>query len=296
MKVLEAITGVIACAFLWLATALYSLVPKRRAYGFGVFIANLIYPFFRSRRALAIDNIMKAGVTSDRAEAARIAKASWGHLAGHICEALKVPDVVGASNWREHLVFDGADPETVSLLLDRTDRPIILVSAHHGVWEAATNVLSFARPMIAVARTMNNGWVARWMKKHHFRGPVTVIDKKNGFTGDVIRKWKAENSAMTILMDQHAGKKHGAKLTFFGRPAWTFTTAARLGIRTGYGIVVGSFVRESPFKYRLVGGSPVFLKSGDDVEKAAQLLNDRLESTIRQYPDQYLWIHRRWRE
>ena len=58
MKVLEAITGVIACAFLWLSKALYSIVPKRRAYGFGVFIANLIYPFFRSRRALAIDNIL----------------------------------------------------------------------------------------------------------------------------------------------------------------------------------------------------------------------------------------------
>ena len=296
MKVLEAITGAIVCAFLWLATALYRLVPRRRAYGFGVFMANLVYPFFRSRRALAIDNILKAGITQDRAEAARIAKASWGHLAGHICEALKVPEVVNASNWRDHLIFDGADPETVSLLLDKTDRPILLVSAHHGVWEAATNVLSFARPMIAVARTMNNGWVARWMKKHHFRGPVTVIDKRHGFTGAVMRQWKSDCAAMTILMDQHAGKKHGVKIEFFGRPAWTFTTASRMGVRTGCGIVVGSFVREAPFVYRLVGESPVFLNPGDDIEKATQLLNDRLEDAIRKYPEQYLWMHRRWRD
>ena len=296
MKALEAITGGIACAFLWLATALYRLVPKRRAYGFGVFVASLIYPFFGSRRRLAIDNIVEAGITSDPKEAARIAKASWCHLAGHICEALKVPDVINASNWREHLQFDGADPETVSLLLEKSDRPILLVSAHHGVWEAATNVLSFARPMIAVARTMNNSWVARWMKKHHFRGPVTVIDKSHGFTGAVMRQWKTENAAMTILMDQHAGKKHGAKLMFFGRPAWTFTTGARMGVRTGCGIVVGSFVRVAPFMYRLVGGAPVYLKSGDDIAKATQLLNDRLEDAIRRYPEQYLWVHRRWRE
>ena len=296
MKILEAATGAVACAFLWTATALYGLVPKRRAYGFGVFLAGLVYPFFRSRRALAIDNIVRAGITSDRSEAARIAKASWGHLAGHICEALKVPAVIDASNWRGHLVFDGADPETVSLLLDKTDRPILLVSAHHGVWEAATNVLSFARPMIAVARTMNNGWVARWMKKHHFRGPVTVIDKNRGFTGAVMRQWKAENAAMTILMDQHAGKKHGENLKFFGRPAWTFTTAARMGIRTGCGIVVGSFVREAPFRYRLVGGPPVYLGPDDDIRSATQLLNDRLEAAIRKYPEQYLWVHRRWRQ
>ena len=296
MKVMEAITGGIACFFLWLATALYRLVPNDRAYGFGVAIADVIYPFFRSRRALAVDNILKAGVASDRAEAERIAKASWGHLAGHICEALKVPDVINADNWREHLVVEGADPAAVSLLLEETDRPILLVSGHHGVWEAATNLISFARPMIAVARTMNNGWVARWMKKHHFRGPVTVIDKSNGFTGAVLRQWKAENAAMTILMDQHAGKRHGVKLTFFGRPAWTFTTAVRMGMRTGCGIVVGSFVRVAPFKYRLVGDAPVFLTQGDDLEKATQLLNDRIESAIRKYPEQYLWVHRRWRE
>lgn len=296
MKALEAITGAVACFFLWLATALYGLVPKRRAYGFGVFIANCIYPFFRGRRALAVDNIIKAGITSDPREAARIAKASWGHLAGHICEALKVPDVINAGNWREHLDVDGADPGAVSLLLDQTDRPILLVSGHHGVWEAATNLISFARPMIAVARTMNNGWVARWMKKHHFRGPVTVIDKSHGFTGKVMRQWKSENAAMTILMDQHAGKRHGSRLTFFGRPAWTFTTAARMGVRTGCGIVVGSFVRVAPFRYRLVGQAPVFLGQGDDIDKAAQLLNDRIEDAIRKYPEQYLWVHRRWRE
>jgi KDO2-lipid IV(A) lauroyltransferase len=248
------------------------------------------------RRRIAVENVLKCGIASDEKEARRIAKKSFCHLAGHIGEALFVPSVVNKENWREHLDFAGTHPDIVKLLLDSPDTPIILVSSHHGVWEAATNVLSFARPMIAVARTMNNSWVARWMKKHHFRGPVTVIDKSHGFTGAVMRQWKTENAAMTILMDQHAGKKHGAKLMFFGRPAWTFTTGARMGVRTGCGIVVGSFVRVAPFMYRLVGGAPVYLKSGDDIAKATQLLNDRLEDAIRRYPEQYLWVHRRWRE
>ena len=60
----------------------------RHAYDWGAGFARLIYPLFRKRRRIAIDNIIKAGITDDPKEAARIAKESWGHLAGHICEAL----------------------------------------------------------------------------------------------------------------------------------------------------------------------------------------------------------------
>ena len=184
----------------------------------------------------------------------------------------------------------------MKLLLDTPDRPILLVSSHHGVWEAATNVLSFARPMIAVARVQNNRLVAKWMKNHHFRGPVTIVDKNHGFTPAVLAQWLQTNAAMTILMDQHAGKG-GARLSFFGRPARTYTTATRLAMRTGVPIVVGSFVRVAPYRYRLVAsGDPIVLSKTSDRDAATQLLNDRLEEAIRQYPEQYLWMHRRWRD
>ena len=265
----------------------------RHAYDWGAAFARALFPLFRKRRRIAVDNILKAGITDDPKEAHRIAKASWGHLVGHVCEALCVPHVITKDNWREHLDVSGGHPDAVRALLDDTDRPIILVSAHHGVWEAATNLLSFARPMIAIARVMNNRFVARWMKKHHFRGPVTIINKNHGFTTAALRQWADENAAMTILMDQHTAK--GLPLTFLGRPAKTFTSAARLAVRTGRVVVVGSFVRIAPFRYRLVGGEPLTFKKGDDVAACAQLLNDRLGEAIRQYPEQYLWVHRRWR-
>lgn len=267
---------------------------QRHAYGFGAGFAALLWPFFFRRRRLSVRNIMKCGVASDARDARRIAKKAWCHLAGHVCEALCVPAVVDASNWREHLDFSEADPAAVKLLLDEPDTPILLVSGHHGVWEAATNVLSFARPMMAIARVMNNRFVAGWMKKHHFRGPVTIIDKNHGFTPEILRKWEADRAAMTILMDQHTSK--GARLRFLGRPARTFTSAARLAIRTGRPIVVGSFVRKAPYRYGLVGGAPVTFPRDADRDAAAQLLNDRLGEAVRRYPEQYLWAHRRWRD
>ena len=98
---------------------------------------------------------------------------------------------------------------------------------------------------------------------------------------------------MTILIDQHS--KKGAKLTFFGRTAFSFTSATRLAIRYGAPIVVGTFVRVAPYRYRLVGGDPVSFPKDADRNAATQLLNDRLEEAIRKYPEQYLWFHKRWR-
>ena len=291
-KALETAVGWVVYGFLWSVNALYALLPARRAYGFGCGFAAMLYPFFRKRRALSVDNILKAHITQDRAEAERMAKKAFCHLVGHIFEAMKVPGVVTRENWREHLDFSEGR-QAAGLLLDETDRPIILVSSHHGVWEAATNVLSFARPMIAIARTMNNPYAAKWMKRHHFRGPVTVIDKKNGFTHAIMDQWKRESAAMTILIDQHYTK--GMELKFMGRRALCFTSATRLAIKTGYPIVVGSFVRKGPFQYALVGGAPVSFPKGTDIGEATQLLNDRLEEAIRRYPEQYLWMHRRWR-
>ncbi len=265
----------------------------RHAYDWGAAFARALFPFFRKRRRIAIDNILKAGITDDPKEAARIARASWGHLAGHICEALCVPHVVTKENWRAHLDVSEGAPETVRLLLEETEKPILLVSAHHGVWEAATNILSFARPMIAVARVMNSRLVARWMKKHHFRGPVTVIDKKHGFTPAILRQWAGTRAAMTILMDQHTAK--GLPLMFLGRPAKTFTSATRLAMRTGLPVVVGSFVRVAPYRYRLVGGPPLVFAKGAARAAYPQRLNARLGAALRRYPEQYLWAHRRWR-
>lgn len=267
---------------------------QRHAYAFGCGFAALLWPFFGKRRRISVENILACRITDDPGEAKRIAKRSWCHLAGHICEALCVPGVITRENWREHLDVSGASPATVKMLLETPEKPILLVSAHHGVWEAATNLLSFARPMIAIARTMNNRLVANWMKKHHFRGSVTIIDKNHGMSAAVLRMWQAGKSALTILMDQHAGD--GAKLEFLGRPARTYTSATRLAMKFGCPVVVGSFVRLAPYRYRLVGGDPLVFAKTDDRLKCTQMLNDRLGEAIRQYPEQYLWSHRRWRD
>ena len=267
---------------------------QRKAYGFGCGLAALVWPFFVKRRRISVENILRCKVTDDLREAKRIARTAFCHFAGHMCEALCAPGVITKENWREHLDFTDTTPAVVKTLLESPETPILLVSGHHGCWEVATNILSLSRPMIAIARVMDSKVLQNWMSKHHFRGPVTVISKNDGFKKGIIEKWQAERSAMTILMDQYA--YGGPLLSFLGRPARTVTSAARLAIRTGYPVVVGSFVRIAPYRYRLVGGDPIVFGPGEDRDRATQVLNDRLSDAIRRYPEQYLWMHRRWRD
>ena len=267
---------------------------QRHAYGIGCGFASLLWPLFVKRRRISVENILKCGVAADDCAARRLAKRAFCHFAGHVCEALFASKVINEGNWREHFDLSDADPEAVDALLYRLDTPVLLVSGHHGCWEAATHFIPFRRPMIAIARVMDNPILRKWMQKHNFRGNVTVISKRNGLNAAVLEKWRAEKSALTILSDQHT--YGGAKLKFFGRPAHTVTSAARLAIRFGVPIVVGSFVRTGPYMYRAIGGKPLVFGKDANRDEATQLINDRLEEAIRKCPEQYLWMHRRWRD
>lgn len=268
---------------------------QSKAYDFGCGVAALLWPFFRKRRQISIDNILRAKITDSLAEARRIAKTAFCHFIGHLAEAVFVPRVITRDNWREHLDFSDATPMVVKTLLDSPNTPVLLVSGHHGCWEAATNLIPFARPMVVVARMVDNRFLRSWMQKHQFRGPVTLVNKNRGFRERFLRQWIDEKAAFTMLMDQYAGRK-GALVRFFGRPARTVTSAARLAIRTGCPVVVGSFVRIAPYVYRLVGDDPIVFPKETNCEAATQVLNDRIEKAVRRYPEQYLWMHRRWRD
>lgn len=278
---------------------LYALVPANKAYALGAALTSYAYPLFRKRRRIAIDNILQAHITDDPVEADRIARKSFGHLAGHICEAFKVGSVIGPETWRSHITFDG--PETAwKLMMESPGVPIMILTGHLGAWESAVSIISYTRPMIAVARKMNNPFVERYLKAHHFRGEITIINKKQGFTPSVMHEWKQKGAAMTILVDQRAGPRQGITVDFMGRPASAHTSPARMHLKTGAPILAGAFVRDGLFQYRMVTAEPIrFTPTGNKEKDLADLtteINRRIETVIRRYPEQYLWAHKRWRK
>ena len=278
---------------------LYRLVPARWAYriGWGVG-AGLFALFRRVRRARgAVDNVLVAGVARTRREAHRIARDSVGHFVGHVCEALRVSHVITRENWRDYVTLE-MTPEARRLLFEPSG-PVILATGHLGSWEAGITAITSARPMFAVARLMDNPFVQRFLERHNFRGGATIIPKRHGFTGEAMRRWRERRAALTILFDQFCSS--GAPVPFFGHTVPVYTSPARLHLRTGAPLLVGGFLRTGTLRYKMVAiGDPIVAPADGRPHDAAvraltaELIR-RLEAVIRMAPEQYLWLHRRFR-
>lgn len=250
-----------------------------------------------SRVRVAVDNVIIAGLAKTRAEAYRIARASVGHFAGHVCEAMRVSDVVTHENWRDYVELDMSEASRRAIFEEK--KPILLATGHLGSWEAGITAITSARPMFAVARLMDNRYIQNFLERHNFRGGATIIPKKHGFSSDTLRRWKSENAAMTILFDQFSSR--GARVPFFGNVVPVYTSPARLSLKTGAPVIVGGFLRTGLLKYKMVVvGDPIepdmTLPHDEAVEKLTAEYIARLEQVIRQAPEQYLWLHRRFRK
>lgn len=282
-------------AGLWM---LYRLLPVSWAYRMGWGVGAGMFALFRNckRARVAIDNVVIAGLAKTRAEAYRIARDSLGHFAGHVCEAIRASDIVTRENWRDYVELEMTPAARAAIFENK--EPVILATGHLGSWEAGITAITSARPMLAVARLMDNPYIQRFLERHNFRGGATIIPKKNGFSGETIRRWQSANAALTILFDQFSSR--GVKVPFFGNTVPVYTSPARLSLKTGHAVVVGGFLRTGLLKYKMVAiGDPIVPDTSKPHDEAIRELTatyiSRLEQVIRMAPEQYLWLHRRFR-
>jgi KDO2-lipid IV(A) lauroyltransferase len=273
------------------ADAFPAKVSARVARGLG----RVAFALARGRRRIACENILTAGIAADEAGARRIARASFEHFAAMGVESMQTVSLFGREDWRGYVSMEG-DAESLALLHDPA-AGIVMTSAHLGNWELASSLLSRIKPLVAVARPMNNPHIDRFLaSKTHRTGFETL--PKSGRTGPMLVDALRRGRIVAILIDQHA-RQRGLMVDFFGKPASTHTSPARLHLATGAPIVPTFCVSVSPLHYRLHLAAPVRLTPGGD-RQADMLaimseLNGFVESWIRRYPGQYLWAHRRWK-
>jgi len=276
--------------------ALLRALPPSHAFALGAKLGGLWFRFSKRRRGVAIDNLLQTGIASTRQEARRIALASFRHFVGHLVELPRIPDIITAENDTEHVELEFT-PSALELLQAK-EKPVMLVSGHLGCWETAAYWVSLTRPIYAMVRPMDNPYVDRFMTQSHFRKNVRTLPKMNGVTPEMIAGWRRDRAAFAILMDQHAG--HGGLwMNVMGRPASVHKSPARLHFLTGFPVILGAFVRVGPFRFRAIMDGPVEVEATgnreQDTRAMVEALNSRLEALIRRYPEQYLWMHRRWR-
>jgi KDO2-lipid IV(A) lauroyltransferase len=225
------------------------------------------------------------------------ARAMWEHLFLMVCEMAHVQRKVHITNYREYFRFpDNGRRKMVRLLLD--PRPLTIVSGHFGNFEVgsyATGLFGF--PLFAVARPMDNPLLDRFFKGFRAAHGQLILPK-HGSAKQIAAALDAGHT-LAILGDQWAGPK-GCWVDFFGRPTSCHKAIAVFPLSSGAPLVVsyakrlhrpllyevGSFILDDPTRGpHAMGG----------VRELTQWYNLRLEEIIRRTPEQYWWLHRRWK-
>lgn len=176
---------------------------------------------------------------------------------------------------------------------------VILVTAHLGAWELAAFTLSaFGYPFSFLVRRMDNPKVERLIDKARTRFGNYTIDKTSA--AQRMLKILRTGETLGLLVDINVPRSSGIFVKFFNRPASTTFIVAKLALRTG-AVVLPVLMPWEPRRQRFVMylGAPLNIeRTGDeeeDVRRLTYLYTQTIETFVRRYPDQWLWIHKRWR-
>jgi KDO2-lipid IV(A) lauroyltransferase len=172
-------------------------------------------------------------------------------------------------------------------------RGVLVATAHLGNWElsAFAHALMTA-PMNVVVRPLDNPLIDRLVERRRALSGNRPIGKKD--FARAILKALAANQAVGILIDQNAALDSGVFVDFFGVPASASTGLARFAAHSGAVVLPGFALWNEPEQRYVLRFYPPVAMTGDAL-RDTQALQFKLEEIIRQYPDQWLWIHRRWK-
>lgn len=175
----------------------------------------------------------------------------------------------------------------------REGRGVLFATAHFGNWELSAYAHALlAEPMNVVVRPLDNPLIDRLVERRRSLSGNRLIFKKD--YARAILKALAANEAVGVLIDQNASADTGVFVDFFGVPACAGVGFAKLAARSGAAVIPGFAIwSETEQRYVLRFYPPVQMTG--DAARDTQALQAQLESVIREYPDQWLWIHRRWK-
>jgi len=253
------------------------------------------------RRELLHENLQIAFPELNAAERNLIIRTMWEHLFLMGIEVALARRRIRDFNWTDHIQLVNAEP-LLSLL--HQDRPVIIVTGHFGNFEIggfSLGVLTY--PSHTVARTLDNPYLNQFIKDFRESTGQYLIGKKGG-SPEIVSVLE-QNGLMAFLVDQAAGRKD-CKVNFFGKTASTFKAIAVLSLQFNAPIVVCYPLRQKDEsgQFQLLGFDMHITEVLDplnlppdiqNVKDITQWFTHVLESGIRQSPDQYWWIHRRWK-
>jgi len=274
---------------------LVNLLPEGFILWCGKQLGSMFFYLDWEHRKVALENLYLAfGKEKSEGELLAIARRTFENLGMMAVEFFRIPRM-DVETFKKKVKIEGLE-EALRLLAKR--KGALLLLSHFGNWEMM-GVMSklIGDSIMVIAKPMKkNMKMDQYITKIRNAAGLEVVSSINA--SRTVIKALSRNRVVGILIDQRAKRSEGVWADFFGKKAPTTPGLAVLAMKTGAPVVPVFMVRNGFGKHRLVIQEPLELvHTGDikkDVEANTQLFNHTLESMIRQYPDQWFWVHRRW--
>jgi KDO2-lipid IV(A) lauroyltransferase len=274
---------------------LLARLPYGAVAAFGAAIGWLIWTL-RIRRRVVLENLERAFPERTEAERRDIARRTFRTLGQMLAEFPRIP-YLKEEQLERLFVADGW--ECYEAARDR-GKGVVACTAHFGNFEAlaAAHVMRGV-PITTISRQMAENWFNdAWRALRARSGIDEIVVKRNATFSAALKALKA-GRVLGYVIDQNETSRSAVFPTFFGVPAATSPTPAVLALRSGAAVV---FVVSYPLgdgRHRVVLEGPLDVPdTGDrdrDVLAFMQDLNGRLERWVREHPEQWYWLHRRWK-
>jgi Kdo2-lipid IVA lauroyltransferase/acyltransferase len=280
------------------AVCLIQTLSWRGALGLARGLAWLAYRVDRRHRLVAADNIRRAFGHLDETDVDRLVRSSYLHLTTMLVEMIRLPRKLNRDNVDSFVEHGHPNDLNVVKAWVATGRPRLVLTGHFGNWE----VLSYVTGLVGfrggiVARRLDNPYLDRFLARFRRKTGLVLLDKNKDFAR--ILDMLAHGIGLGMVGDQDAGPR-GLFVNFFGRPASTFKSIALLSIEYNAPIFVFGAARVGhPMKYRLYFEDLILPEDHAANSDAPRVMTERytsaLERLVRRHPEQYFWLHRRWK-
>jgi KDO2-lipid IV(A) lauroyltransferase len=282
-------------ALAWVLVRGIGVLPRPLARGVAISLAWLIYVLHRRLRRVGLRNLELAFPDKSPSERRGILRGTFTSLGRQLAEVCLFPRYT-RENVSQVVVYDGF--ENFERAHSR-GKGVLYLTAHIGGWELSAFAHSLqGHPLKIIMRALDNPYLDALIQRYRTMHGNSLVDKDN-FVRGLLAAMKA-GETVGILMDTNMTPPQGVFVNFFGIPACTASGLARIALRTDAAVVPGFTVWDSVLrKYRLRFEPAVKLirtqNEEADVLANTALFTSIIEDYVRRYPDQWLWVHRRWK-
>ena len=270
------------------------MLPRARAESVGRRLGLLFRLLAGRRRELAERNLARAFPGKTAAEIEQLSRGAFAHFGGVTADLVLSLDEP-LESMLQRIEVENAERARTAM---ESGRGVLFVTSHFGNWElGAIATGASARPLTVIVRPLDNPILDALLTSFRERTGNRVLPKREA-AREILRVLRS-GGTIGIVADQHARPPDAVVAPFLGRPASTTNAVARLADRTEALILPGAAARIGPGRYRLTFGEPIDVRTLSPAERETEALaarvNRRLEEPILAHPEQWLWLHDRWR-